>query len=393
MMNLGHKFELHLPYLTEDISTPRKARSEAEIMNDVLKSLKDANVDPLKECCQGLDDTSTEEIDNDKYVNGVLIFVHGNPCEEFASQEMSYSIGKALNIPTVNVDICICDALCICQCPARTIILSAINELYNISYKKLEDNSEECAIEEAKEESDDVFDVVWKKLEFLASNKNMNTPRSRASEKKKKKSPTSSVASQTALTAIGSTTMFHMDLVQELLIEYFQQPKFNRGFVVDTLTSLVIKTPSLVLTTILNVKNSIWNVHLVLCHSDFSKWAQSYEESQKEHDIADENTPKCYDENEIEDIIESLDEMDAEEYENANPELKSIYIRYGLEERRKKFHERHGFSPELEFSKQSKTLKDSKSLLMIDNESKKKIKKEDIKGKISQYAYYETNKY
>lgn len=43
---------------------------------------------------------------------------------------------------------------------------------------------------------------------------------------------------------------------------------------------------------------------------------------------------KVYHETEIAKIIESLDDMEAEEYENASPELKSIYINYGLEERR-----------------------------------------------------------
>lgn len=57
--------------------------------------------------------------------------------------------------------------------------------------------------------NDDNFEVIFKKIEFLASNKNV-TPRSKVSDKKKKRSPTSSVVSHTAVGAIGSSTMFQM---------------------------------------------------------------------------------------------------------------------------------------------------------------------------------------
>lgn len=51
---------------------------------------------------------------------------------------------------------------------------------------------------------------MLRKIEYLAINKNVGTPKSKLGDKKKKKSPTSSVASQSALGAIGSTTMFQM---------------------------------------------------------------------------------------------------------------------------------------------------------------------------------------
>lgn len=73
-------------------------------------------------------------------------------------------------------------------------------------------------------------------------------------------------------------------MTEELLIEYFQLPKFDRGFVVESLSSNILKNPPLVLTTILKCKRSIWNAHLILCQSDFVKWAQAYEESLKELD-------------------------------------------------------------------------------------------------------------
>lgn len=76
--------------------------------------------------------------------------------------------------------------------------------------------------------------------------------------------------------------------MQELLTDYFAQTKFVKGFVVDSLTSIMIKSPPSVLTTILNCKRSIRNVHLVLCQSDFYKWAQAFEEAQRENDLLDE---------------------------------------------------------------------------------------------------------
>lgn len=52
---------------------------------------------------------------------------------------------------------------------------------------------------------------------------------------------------------------------------------------------------------------------------------------------------KVLDEEEINQIVESFEEMDEEEYENAPEELKSIYITYGLEERRRKHCEKFGY--------------------------------------------------
>lgn len=51
---------------------------------------------------------------------------------------------------------------------------------------------------------------------------------------------------------------------------------------------------------------------------------------------------KVYDETEIEDIIQSFEDMDEEEYESACSELKAIYITYGLEARRKRLLDKIG---------------------------------------------------
>lgn len=82
--------------------------------------------------------------------------------------------------------------------------------------------------------------------------------------------------------------LLFQDLIQELLTNFFSQPKFNRGFVVDCLTSIMLKSAPVVIATVLKSKSNIWNIHLVLCHSDFYKWAQSYEETQRENDLIDE---------------------------------------------------------------------------------------------------------
>lgn len=58
--------------------------------------------------------------------------------------------------------------------------------------------------------------------------------------------------------------------------------------------------------------------------------------------ISYRNVPKVYDESEIDEIIQSFEEMDDEEYNNAPAELKSIYISHGLDMRRKKLCERRG---------------------------------------------------
>lgn len=49
-----------------------------------------------------------------------------------------------------------------------------------------------------------------------------------------------------------------------------------------------------------------------------------------------------YEESEIEAIIQSFEDMTETEYETASPELKNLYVYYGLEERRKNFYNKIG---------------------------------------------------
>ncbi|KAM3964816.1 LOW QUALITY PROTEIN: hydrocephalus-inducing protein homolog [Aphomia sociella] len=339
----------------------KKFHTEAEIRADQIKTMKENQMDPLKECLHVFDHISTDT-GSDKRLKGLLIFVHGSPCEEIQCQEIAYTIGKRLVIPVINIDLCIVEALCVSNCPAKIILMSAINEMYQTSRRptnKTDSDETEEDNEEISGDLEDEFDIILKKIEYLANSKNVGTPRSKVSDKKKKKSPTSSVNSHSALGAIGSTTMFQMELIQELLTDFFSHVKFHRGFVVDSLTSIVLKSPSLTLTTVLKCKHNIWNIHLILCQSEFYKWAQAYEENVRENDLVDENISKVYEKNEIEQIVKSFENMDDEEYENSSPELKSIYISYGLQMRHR-----------------------NSSLLMVDgSESKKKIKKDDAKAK------------
>ncbi|XP_064076651.1 hydrocephalus-inducing protein-like [Vanessa tameamea] len=369
----------------KEAATPKIHRTETEIINDVIKEMKDANVDPLKECLNVFDITSTDDDSKDKHSNGMLIFMHGSPCEEMQCQEIAYAMGKALGLPTINVDLCFIEALCFCNCSAKFVLIQAINEMYEISRKNVTKTDSDVDETESEgnlspEEKDDNFEVLYKKMEFLANNKNV-TPRSKVSDKKKKRSPTSSVISHTAVGAIGSSTMFQMDLFQEVLSDYLKLPRFDKGFIVDSLTSIAIKNPPQVLTTLIKCKRNIRNIHLVLCQSDFNRWAQTYEDNLRDADLGDEETSKVYDETEIAKIVQSFDEMEGEEFESISPELKYIYINYGLEERRNKHYEKVGCL-KLAVSKDKSARDHSRSVLAIDkSESKKKIKKDDVKAK------------
>ncbi|XP_053606917.1 hydrocephalus-inducing protein homolog isoform X2 [Plodia interpunctella] len=362
--------------------SPKKFRTEAEIIVDEIRTLKENGVDPLKECLHAFDRISSGSV-MEKHSKGLLVFVHGSPCEEVQCQEMAYSIGKELKIPTVNIDNCIVEALCECTGAAKILILSTINELYQISRSQAmaKGDPEIVGVENEEvdliDENEDQFQVIQKKIEYLANNKNVGTPRSKTSDKKKKRSPTSSVGSHIALGGLGSTTLFNMDLTQELLMEYFSQPKFSRGLVIDSLKSIVLKSPSITLTLVLKCKSNIRNIHLILCQSDFNKWAQAYEESIKEVDPVDEVNTKVYDEAEIQQIVGAFEEMDENDFKNSSPELRAIYITHGLEARRKKYFDKIGY----QYDVTKKEKENSKSVLNMDtSDSKKKIKKEDNKG-------------
>ncbi|XP_049867751.1 uncharacterized protein LOC126367982 [Pectinophora gossypiella] len=113
-----------------------------------------------------------------------------------------------------------------------------------------------------------------------------------------------------------------------------------------------------------------------------------------------------YDEEEIKKIVDEFEEMDEEEYENANPELKQLYIRHGLEARKRKYFEKMGMPsdtftnldrPDKKSAKGKDTNAGNVPSAVITTDSKKKIKKDDAKGKQSevvamQQMYQEYNK-
>ncbi|KAH9638664.1 hypothetical protein HF086_013936 [Spodoptera exigua] len=262
---------------------------------------------------------------------------------EMQCQEMAYTVGKRLGIPTINVDYSIVQALCETDIPAKELVVAAVEENYEMLKRNTKSESDTGAehCEDEFDEDKDEFEVLLKKIKFLANQKNVPTPRSKQSDKKKKKSSNSSITSHSALGAMGSTTLFQM---------------------------------------------SIRNLHLVLCHADFSKWAQTYEETQRENEtVVDETHSKIYDETEIEEIVTSFDDMDADEYENTPAELKSLYIMWGLEARRRKYCERKGVDFRIpgeinQKKEKSKEARSSTSVHIDANETKKKVKKDDPKG-------------
>ncbi|KPI94718.1 Hydrocephalus-inducing protein [Papilio xuthus] len=361
--------------------SPKRQRTEAEVMADELRLMKENKIDPLQEC---LHEQTAKDTQSERQTTGLIVFFHGSPAEEGQCQEIAYSVGKHLKLPTISIDMCFVDALCISNTSAKEILVKVIDEMYEISrmgMRKEDAGETEVDLEEFFDTGDE-FETLLKKLDVITNSKSIATPKSKVSDKKKKRSA-SSFVSQTLLDAMGSTTMFNLELIQDLMTDYFNQPRFNRGFVIDSLTSFIFKSPPVVLTTVLKCKSSIADIHLVLCHSTFTKWTQLFEESQKEEDLLEENVPKVYTEDEIKEIVEEFENMSYEEYEYASPELKSVYITYGLEERRKKYLLRVGTSDDN--IKKDKDGKDrsARSLLPTasGDESKKKAKKEDVKVK------------
>lgn len=54
-------------------------------------------------------------------------------------QEMAYTIGKKLSLPVINFDTCIAHALCVCECPAKDVMLATVNEIYENYIKNTQD--------------------------------------------------------------------------------------------------------------------------------------------------------------------------------------------------------------------------------------------------------------
>ncbi|KAJ8726486.1 hypothetical protein PYW07_001184 [Mythimna separata] len=368
------------------LPTQVQNRTEAEIIADEMKKMKEIGVDPLKESLNQF--YKSVELPSDKPSKGILIFFHGSPCEEMHCQEMAYSVAKQLKLPTVNVDHSIVEALCVTKILPRDLIVTAVTENYEQLKKKLETDTPAEHDEDEFNEDKDEFEILWKKIQFLAMTRSVATPRSRASDKKKKKSPISSVGSNTALDAMGSSTLFQMDLVEQLLTELFLLPKYHRGFVVDSLSSIIVRNAPLVLSVIIKCKRSIRNLHLVLCQSDITKWVQAHEEAQREADMLQmETQSKVYDESEIDEILKSFEDMDADEFEKAAPDLKSIYVSHGLEERRLKYLEKFAAPALAQSAKKEKSGREMRSTSIAEagesKDAKKKIKRDETRGKQS----------
>ncbi|XP_063376108.1 hydrocephalus-inducing protein homolog [Cydia fagiglandana] len=312
----------------------KKFRSEAEIVADEIKALKDKGRDPLKECLTALDYSPRNE--NEVLSKGLIVFVYGSPGEEEQAQEIAYTIGMRLGIPTVNIDMCMVEALCCLDTEAKVVIKSAMDEAYDIHKRSAKDDEILNEGADLGGETEDEFKIMLTKFRALTNSKNMSTPRSKALDKKRG-----------GAEAMGSTTMFQQDLTLELLADFFALPKFNRGFVVDSLKSFTFNQPSIALTTVIKSKRCIQNIHLILCQSEFSNWAHAYEETLHENELMEEPVDKVYEEAEIVEIVKEIDEMDGEDYENLTPEFRSLYIANALEARRKKFLEKTGYTNRL----------------------------------------------
>lgn len=46
-----------------------------------MTEMKSANVDPLEECLHALDILESNNPESDKHTKGMIILVHGSPCE------------------------------------------------------------------------------------------------------------------------------------------------------------------------------------------------------------------------------------------------------------------------------------------------------------------------
>ncbi|KAG7311357.1 hypothetical protein JYU34_002397 [Plutella xylostella] len=320
---------------TEEISQ-RVSRTESEIISDVLKALKDENIDPLDDCFQLLKPAPAED-EKPPSLKGILIFFHGSPDQDQYSQEMAYSIGKNLQLPTITFDRAFADALCTSESGAKSEALSIIDELYgntsarqssrpatNVGASTVDANNE---VGRNSGPADEV-ETIMMKLEVIWKSK-AATPSKNRKKEGKGKAKNVSVATE-------KDTMFPLNLIQRLLTDYFEQDKYSKGFIVDNLNSVVIRTPTLVLMTVLKCKRSISNIHLVLCHSEFPAWAARYEQSLAERDNKELSKPKLYNEEEIKEIIHSIEEMTEEEFENVSSEIKSIYYEHGLAERKRR---------------------------------------------------------
>lgn len=74
----------------------------------------------------------------------------------------------------------------------------------------------------------DSFEVIQKKIEFLANSKNIVTPRSKGSDKKKKSE--SSDGSQTVLPVLGSSTMFNMVILRKQTCFFYAKHHIDMYF-------------------------------------------------------------------------------------------------------------------------------------------------------------------
>lgn len=62
-------------------------------------------------------------------------------CVEMQCQEMAYTVGKKLAIPTVNVDHCIVHALCETDIQAKELVVAAVEENYEMLKRNIKSDT------------------------------------------------------------------------------------------------------------------------------------------------------------------------------------------------------------------------------------------------------------
>ncbi|XP_041977674.1 hydrocephalus-inducing protein homolog [Aricia agestis] len=294
-----------------------KIRSDSEIARDVMQNMKALKLDPL-----GILENENKNCDVEQRAKGVLIIFQGPPCIEMECQEMAYSVGKELNLPAVTVDNCIVEALCTSVSAARTTLLRTLDEQYTrVSTHRAEGGEESDGFDEA----DDDFDIIWKKIEHTVQT---ISKMSLASVVKRTKKKDKESISKLDTISTMNTTMFDLDLVQELLMEYFNQPKYARGFIVVSLNSKVVKRPDLALAIVLKCKPTIHTIRLVLGHMTLAKWMNHQEMKREKELLKQKNSSKEYSAEEISEIITNFEKMNDADYESSDPELRELYIKY-----------------------------------------------------------------
>lgn len=245
---------------------------------------------------------------------------------------VSNSISKVLKLPVYSIDRFFFEALISNTTEAAQQINNTINE-------KFTNIASECDLLSASDE--DAMDYLERKISLILSGKEKKPPPKEKSTSARSNVSKKSIASKKTSEKSSSKSSkkgkkekvkrepdvlmdLPVDLITEVLVEKLKE--FRVGVIFESLNSIILRKPAIALNVLLNSLGNARYIHFVLfsyTYNDYCEY-QAYVKEMEEQRKAEE----------IKRMLDSINEMGADEFSNVPEGYREIYRQNVLKARK-----------------------------------------------------------